>query len=403
MSEEDKAESEEVTSSGPATEAADRSDGATTEIDAEFVVFRVFAVGREYKDRPASESWTWDGPRGPVAGDRTTVTVGDLTPEFTAAVRALHAWRPFILNSMFGGHYAGKSMEELETVFEDLLPDDETAVAKLSKAGHTHITVTLRRPVRVQASDQRTHRWLTDPGPLDDVSELMEQAGEYLDVTGVRLMGPLGRELDSHTAVYRSNRAFLFASGKTPLLTDIQLRGGALGLTVSGDGWHDRDWQPVSDLLAQPHAPADAHLIKSASRWLWAATAETDDALRRFLFAFFGLEILSNKCGKAFEGALVERLSDSLNGAPLRELFWPSPRDTDSPWRNLLFRFAVMALYLNHDGAAEDVALFKRLASARNDLAHGTAGDDAIHDLPANETIALLRDYLQRVAAAGDL
>jgi hypothetical protein len=326
-----------------------------------------------------------------------------LTPEFTAAVRALHAWRPFILNSMFGGHYAGKSMEELEEVFEDLLPDKETAVAEFSKAGHTYITVALRRPVRVQASDQRTHRWLTDLGPLADVSEFMEQAGEYLDVTGVLLMGPLGRELGSYTAAYRSNRSFLFAPGKTPLLTDIQLRAGAVGLSVSGEGWHDRDWQPVSDLLAQPHAPADARLVKSASRWLWAATAETDDTLRRFLFGFFGLEILSNKCGKAYEGTLVEQLSDSLNGAPLKELFWPSPRDTDSPWRNLVFRFAVMALYLNNDGAADDVALFKRVASARNDLAHGAAGDDAVHQLPANEAIGLLRDYLQRVAAVGDL
>lgn len=61
-----------------------------------------------------------------------------------------------------------------------------------------------------------------------------------------------------------------------------------------------------------------------------------------------------------------------------------------------------MTLYLNDDGPVTDVALFKRLASARKDLAHGTAGDDAIEDLPANEAIVLLRDHLQRVAAAGN-
>jgi hypothetical protein len=48
--------------------------------------------------------------------------------------------------------------------------------------------VTLRRQVRVQASNIRAHLWLTDIGPLESVSELVEQAGECLNVTGVRLM-----------------------------------------------------------------------------------------------------------------------------------------------------------------------------------------------------------------------
>ena len=157
----------------------------------------------------------------------------------------------------------------------------------------------------------------------------------------------------------------------------------------------------MTDLLAQPYDPTGARLIESASRWLWAATAETKDTLRRFLFAYFGLEILANKCGKQYEEGLVERLSASLEGAPVRELFWPSPRDADSPWRNIVFRFTVVAMTFNPEGAADDVANFKRLAKERNDLAHGTAGDDAIEDLPANEAFRLLRAYLARVASAG--
>ncbi len=384
---------------GTAEEVEDPSEEAT-EVDAELVVFRVFDVNRNFNDRPDNESWTWSRERGPAAGDTTTVTVGDVTSDFIAAVRALQAWRPFVLNQLFGGKYRDKSPEELEAVIEDLLPDEDTVVAQRVKLGQTYITVTLRRKVRVLASDGQIHRWLTSIGPLENVSEFVESAGEYLDVTGARLMGPLGREVAPNSAVYRSNRAFLFAPGRTPMITDIQLRVGEVTATVFGKGWKSIDWQPVSDLLDAPHA--DARLIKSASRWLWAATDETNDKLRRFLFAFFGLEILANKCGKQFEQDLIDRLSSELDGAPLNELFWPSLRDADSPWRNLVFRFTVMALWFNPDGATHDVTLFKRLASARNDLAHGAAGDHNIDGLPGSEAIVLLRDYLQRVVALGD-
>lgn len=376
----------------------DAIDEATSEIDAELVVFRVFRVGYTYKDRPVRDSWGWEGARGPGAEDRTTVTVGDLTPEFVAAMRALGAWRPFVLNSMFGGHYSGRSSEELEQVFQDLMPDEEAAVADYVKDGHTYITVTLRRPVRVLASVERTHRWLRDLTLLDDIPAFMDQAGEYLDVTGVGLMRPLGTQLGSYIAVYRANRPLLFAPGKTPHVTDIQLHAGSVGIVQANDGWASRDWTPVSDALTRPTVATDIPLLKSASRWLWAATAEADDRLRAFQFAFFGLEILANKLGKSHERALVDRLSDSLGGAPLKELFWPSPRDSDSPWRNLVFRFTVVALYFSPDTASDDVVLFKRLASARNDLSHGTAGDEAIHELPASEATQLLRRYLQHAA-----
>lgn len=60
-----------------------------------------------------------------------------------------------------------------------------------------------------------------------------------------------------------------------------------------------------------------------------------------------------------------------------------------------------MTLYVNDDDAVTDAALFKRLASTQGPRArHGW--NDAIEDPPANEAIVLLRDLLQRVAAAGD-
>src|SRR5581483_9748770 len=103
--------------------------------------------------------------------DTTEVTVGDLTPDFTAAVRALGAWRPFVLQSMFGGLTGDTSAEGLEATFEDLLPDVEAAVEEFKKPAHIHITVTLRRPVRAQAFDGRVHRWLANTEPLEDIGK----------------------------------------------------------------------------------------------------------------------------------------------------------------------------------------------------------------------------------------
>lgn len=121
-------------------------------------------------------------------------------------------------------------------------------------------------------------------------------------MTGVRLMEPLGRKLAPNMVVYRSNRAFLFTPGKTPILTDFQSQGATAGGSGLADGWNSVDWQPVTELLNEPHPPADARPVRSASRWLWASTAQTNDTLRRCLFAFFGPEILANKCGKQYEG-----------------------------------------------------------------------------------------------------
>lgn len=46
----------------------DLNDEATAEVEAEFVVIRVLSVPRDFTDRGADESWTWEGERGPAAG-----------------------------------------------------------------------------------------------------------------------------------------------------------------------------------------------------------------------------------------------------------------------------------------------------------------------------------------------
>jgi hypothetical protein len=120
---------------------------------------------------------------------------------------------------------------------------------------------------------------------------------------------------------------------------------------------------------------------------------QEDDALRSFFFVFIGLEALTNKFGKVFEKTAVSELGSEL-GVAMEHLTWPSPRDFDSPWRNLVYRFALMAIDLDRAQDTADIDEFKELAAMRNGMAHGRSGPGDVDELPGHRSIALLRKYL---------
>jgi hypothetical protein len=116
------------------------------------------------------------------------------------------------------------------------------------------------------------------------------------------------------------------------------------------------------------------------------------------LFSFLGLEILASKAEVRLRESVTSSLSQELEWLPIGDLMWPSVRDDDYPYRNLVFRFALLAVALSRETAVDDVSTFKRLAKTRNDLAHGAA--DEIDELPANECVSLLHRYVSLAAAA---
>ena len=95
----------------------------------------------------------------------------------------------------------------------------------------------------------------------------------------------------------------------------------------------------------------------------------------------------------------MEALRDRLDGLPIEEFMWPSVSDeAQHPSRNLVFRFALVAVALSPATATSDVSNFRRLHRARNNLAHGEAA--TIEDLPAQEAVEMLRQYLVHVGDA---
>jgi hypothetical protein len=126
-----------------------------------------------------------------------------------------------------------------------------------------------------------------------------------------------------------------------------------------------------------------------------AALAEEDD-VRRFVFAFAGLELLATQAEKYVRPRLVERIAAADPLVPVDQLLFPSS-DKDRVWRNLLFRFAAMATVYSPDTAIADVETCRTLATLRNELFHGVEeGEVQASSIQCRE---LLRRYLALLAA----
>jgi len=124
--------------------------------------------------------------------------------------------------------------------------------------------------------------------------------------------------------------------------------------------------------------------------------AEETDDLRRFVFAFAGLELLVTKGEKTLRKNLIEQVNANDPTLPVTELFWPGTND-DAVQRNLVFRFAAMAAVISPSTAQDDVKKFKSLAKIRNTMFHGS--DDAVDAGSSVACKEVLRRYLGLMAS----
>jgi hypothetical protein len=167
-----------------------------------------------------------------------------------------------------------------------------------------------------------------------------------------------------------------------------------------GGGWASAPTGQISSAINQvPSTKVDYKLIGQPTSWLCAAMAEEDDHLRRFTFAFAGLELLATQTEKANRDALIARMEGLDNCVPIRELFWPGTNE-DFALRNIVFRFAALATLYSPDTALEDVKNFRVIAKGRNDFYHGS--EQVITLSLARDCEELLRKYLGLVASAGN-
>lgn len=228
------------------------------------------------------------------------------------------------------------------------------------------------------------------------LSSFGSEADDYVAVTMARLLGTLGTELRVDRLVFAEERAYLL-SGR-PVVT-VAIRGGSAQLTVmKATGWDALPFAEIEGTLKEEAtAKGRSDAYRKSARLLWSALQHESDTLRRFLFAFVGLEVLANKESGRLREPVADQLAGELPDAPPRDLILPDRSDGEPPYRSIQFKFACLATIVSRSTAVADVALFRTLAKARNDLADGEADADR---LPASECVELLRKYVSIVASA---
>lgn len=376
------------------TEAA--TDGAIP-ILARMCVWRVFGVRHDWSDRPEGATLEIAKDVGPLAGDRTTVFIGDIPSNVVGALCDWRAQTRHWLNHLFSGTCAGKSPEECQELIGFYSTEADLADVKASFS--LWVTVEVSRPLTVYARPSGRYGWIAGDAPLAALDAFGDEASEYLSFALVRLLPAVGGELQPDRLTFSDTRAYLLADGKGVIARPRSTMSG--NLTAWSPGWESVSVAAMEDALAsipmgrQSLSP----LLGSCSRWLWRALESENDRLRGFLFAFVGLEILTNKVGKRVRERVAEQLAVQTGNLPISELMWPKSHEGEMLDRNLLFRFTCMAIALSRETASTDVSTFRGLMHMRHALAHGqmTGSDNAFR---AAECIDFLQRYLSIVAAA---
>ncbi|HJQ92420.1 MAG TPA: hypothetical protein VJ950_11980, partial [Acidimicrobiia bacterium] len=197
--------------------------------------------------------------------------------------------------------------------------------------------------------------------------------------------------------VVTNNRAMVFVAGRAPFMLPTMT---AMGASVSvGQRWDALKTEQVAeriDALAMI-PPRIRGRISKAFRWLTLSERD-EDSLRSFLFAFVGLEGLSQGLMRELRPAATAQLRAAADhNVPVDDLIWPQPADESrEPHRSALFSFAVLATALSPQTSVEDVDRFRALQRDRQRIAHGK--DHALETFPVGECQVLLRRYINLVS-----
>ncbi len=305
-----------------------------------------------------------------------------------------------MLNELFVGAYQGKSAREKENILEELY--SETNLDDINIGSSLYLTLEASRPLEIDIHPDFRFLWGQDAKPLDAqvFSSFADEAGPRLDLALGWLLPVLEPRLQLRRLAVGGNRAILIVPDKAAMWIP-NITGSAVAGVVSSQTWEEQNWQELEQRAAAftNRNPTVDSLVAGPSRWLALALAEKD-SLRKFLFAFFGLEILANKFLSRSRDLLIKSLGQNLASVPVDELLWPKIPDENAPQRNLVFAFAAMSTLICADTATEDTKHFRELAKLRNTLAHGDAGD--LSSLPGAEAVALLAKYISAVAVRNE-
>lgn len=357
-------------------------------------LWRVFGMTDIFADRP--ERWEEIAEAGPLAGDHMKIVFGEPPVEVIDALTQLDAQGNGLVELQVG-HI--RSAAELNELYERDLPEARTHV--FDEPYPSWLALSLSRSIKPLAQADWPVGWAADPKSLYAAMARFEAEGNvYLDSTVPRLLSAMGH-MNPGRLLYGDRRAFCIAPGRAairiPKFTMTIADWGAQ-VTRAGGWAAAAPMAPLAEALAKlSTSKVDSALTADAAEWFLLATAEQDD-LRRFVFAFAGLELLASQVAKHRRSELVGRLTGLDESAPWTELLWPAT-DDERVNRNLVFKFSLLAYMYSPSTANDDVATCKALMKFRNNLFHGGHSEIEFRE---NSIICkeMLRRYLAAVACA---
>lgn len=351
-------------------------------------LWRVFGMAEVIPERPAE--WTVTQSAGPTVGDQLWLSLGAVPNDL---VRSVTEWgaQGNTRVSIQVGHIG--SREEAQARYEADLEDADASI--FDEPYPMALTLRLTREVQVAGPIGNDLHWAEDlPSLTDEVVAFEIVGNSYLDSVVPFLIEPMS-PMNFGRLLYGERRAFCTADDRPAFLTprfSMSIADWGVQVTRAG-GWGAAPTLPLAQALAgMPTGSRPGALTSGAAEFFMLAVAE-EDSLRRFVFAFAGLEHLATQVASKRRSLLIQQLAELDKAMPVQELIWPDSQ----PDRGLRFRLAAMIYLYSPQTADVDVAQANELAAFRNKLFHGVNSDNEFrnHSIVCKE---LLRRYLGLVA-----
>jgi hypothetical protein len=324
--------------------------------------------------------------------------IGDVPDELLTTLRQWRAQIRGQLNILVG--HATSPDERLQMYREDIstvqFPEFE------NNPYVTWLTVSVKRSIELSFLSNGELDWGPNIEQIGDaMQKFAEEGNPLLDCAVASVIGA-AEGLNIRHLRFSERRPYLTAPGKAAItIPNPQMTIKDSGIIVGrNDGWAVA---PTGQIVAAIASIVSVAITKNVSKligqpvsWLCSAMGEEEDDLRRFTFAFAGLELLVTQVEKNSRSELVKLIESLDENLPVTDLLWPSTSE-DFVWRNLVFRFAVTAVIYSPSTAKADVAAFRPIARARNDMFHGS--EQTITRELSVACTELLRKYVSLVAA----
>lgn len=332
----------------------------------------------------------------PKAGDQSSVWLGAVPSQIAEVERMRVAIGTALLRRMVN---AGEGRPLTERSVDERMEDVLRHRPELAFEDHSwYLTLVVERGIDLPRGALREDEeimWLDHGLGVDVAGHMRRELGDAVEILAGVLAVRLGRGVLQDRIVDDHIHFAPVGDGPGSTLSLPEFSGTArVSVQKPVASLHVED---LRDQLVRLGSSRGSGLgwLRRAAFW-YASSLETADPWQRFEWAFFSLEMLTNKLQPQLQKGVVESLvfrsvsqsAVEVAGEPIKRMLWDPDRSPP-----LVAKFTTVALALSPDTAEQDVGDFVVAAKSRGRLAHGQITDAA--ELPESQTFGLADRYLK--------